>query len=67
MATTFLPMKRKLADPKDKEAKKRKLDCKPLETKYKAVKAVEARKKKNIEIAVEFGVKRSTLYTWLKQ
>ena len=42
-------MKRKLADPGDKEAKKRKLDCKPLEIKYMAIKAVEAGKKKKIE------------------
>ena len=45
-----------LADPGDKETKKRKLDCKPLETKYQAIKVVEARKKKQIEIATDFGV-----------
>ena len=59
-------MKCKLADPGDKEARKRKFDCKPLEIKYKAIKAVEAGKKNKIEIAAEFGVKPNTLSTWLK-
>ena len=67
MATTYQPMKCKLADTGDKEAKKWKLDCKPLEIKYKAIKSVEAEKKKMIEIAAEFGVKPNTLSTWLKQ
>ena len=31
-------------------------------TKYKAIKAVEAGKKKNIEIATEFSVKSNTLF-----
>ena len=54
MATTSQHMKHKLADHEDKAAKKRKLDCKPLEIKYKATKAVEAGKKNKIEIAAEF-------------
>ena len=60
-------MKRKLADSENKEAKKRKLDCKPLEVKYKAIEAVESGKKNMIEIATEFSVKPNTLSTWLKQ
>ena len=43
------------------------MDCKPLETKYKAIKTVEVGKKKKIEIATEFGIKQNTLSTWLKQ
>ena len=41
-------MKCKMTDPRDKEAKKRKLDCKPHETKYQAIKTVGAGKKKTI-------------------
>ena len=56
MASPFQPKKCKLADLGDKEAKKRKLDSKHLETKYQAIKAFKAGKKKKIEIATEFGV-----------
>ena len=44
---------------------KRKIECKTLEIKYKAIQAVAAGKKKG-KVAAEFGVRANTLSTWLK-
>jgi transposase-like protein len=48
------------------ESKKRKLSVKSIEEKYNAIKAVEAGRKKKMDIAKDFGVPPNTLSTWLK-
>lgn len=45
---------------------KRKLECKDLETKYLAIKEVEAGGKTKTAIAQQFGVPANTLSTWIK-
>ena len=49
-----------------REPEKRTLTNHTLETKYRAIIAVEAGKKKKVDIAREFGIKQNTLSTWLK-
>ena len=50
----------------ERKGVKRKLDVKSMDIKYRAVMEVERGLKSKAKIAEEFGVKRNTLSTWIK-
>ena len=49
-----------------RQSVKRKLGSYTLETKYRAIKAVEEGSKRKLDIASEFNIKQNTLSNWLK-